>query len=92
MDVAKSTISDLSHFCERNPLVCKESKAAFERFKEKAEYSANLLVKLVRDKSGADEQNYMRAPITKSEAPSTNTLSNDDLIPIWEAPSNNVGA
>ncbi len=43
LSAARTTVADLSSFCDRNPDVCVTSGAAFEVFTQKIKYGARLV-------------------------------------------------
>ncbi len=49
---AKSTVADISGFCERNPQVCLKGHAAMDKLASKAEFSAKMVLDIARDQSG----------------------------------------
>lgn len=83
--VARAAFTDVASFCDRNPDVCIQSKAAFDKFSEKAEFGAKLIMDMVRQSPSKN------AP-PEHGSQSTNTLRKEDLEPIWDLPNPNLGA
>ena len=71
---ARTTIADISGFCDRNPDVCTTGGAAFQLFSEKAHSGVRMLYRYF-DKAG-----------DKSEV-DQGTLKREDLLPAWHAPA-----
>ncbi len=46
--VAKAAIQDVTTFCSRNPQACEKGKLAFDRFAQKAEFGAKMLMDLFK--------------------------------------------
>ncbi len=75
---ARTAVSDMSAFCDRNPDACVTGGAAFQLFVDKAENGARILYKyLEKATSKADPQ----------AASSRGTLTNQDVAPAWRGPT-----
>ena len=48
---AKSTVADISGFCDRNPQVCLKGHAAMDKLASKAEFSAKMVIDIAREQS-----------------------------------------
>lgn len=86
---AKAAASDITHFCTRNPAVCRESKLAFDKFSEKAKFGGKLLMSFLRkEPAKAPTATSFFSPTKEAGTDnyadnSTNTLSSNDLKPLW---------
>ncbi len=47
--VAKSTVADISGFCQRNPGVCQKSHEVFDTLATKAEAGARMMIEIARN-------------------------------------------
>ena len=75
LSAARSTVNDLSQFCDRNPDVCVTGGSAFHVFADKMRTGVKLLYGYFSDdKVGTDP-------------PSANTLAPEDLEPAWQEPA-----
>ena len=48
---AKSTVADISGFCDHNPQVCQKGHAAMDKLATKAEFSAKMVLDIARNQS-----------------------------------------
>ena len=70
---ARSTIADLSGFCDRNPDVCVTGGAAFRIIGQKAENGVRMIYDYI-DGNGGDKAG-------------AGTLTEEDMLPAWKNPS-----
>lgn len=90
---AVAAARDLKTFCVRNPEVCRNSKAALEKFGEKAQFGAKVVMDALRD-GKSDKTTVAMAPEAQDPRPTApllqpsrqNTLTNQDLQPAWTGP------
>ena len=64
---AKSTVADISGFCDRNPQVCLKGHAAIDKLASKAEFSAKMVLDIARQKSSGQVDQV--AQLLKETAP-----------------------
>ncbi len=57
---AKSTVADISGFCDRNPQVCLKGHAAMDKLASKAEFSAKMVLDIAREQSGGQVDQVAR--------------------------------
>ena len=50
---AKSTVSDITGFCTRNPNVCVKGNEALDKLATKAEFGARMMVDIAKEQSGS---------------------------------------
>ena len=90
---AVAAARDLTTFCVRNPEVCRNSKAALEKFGEKAQFGAKVVMDALKeDKS--EKTDLAMAPEAQDPRPMAplpqlsrqNTLTSEDLQPAWTGP------
>jgi len=87
---AEAAVKDLSNFCYRNPVVCLQTKTAFDTFTQKAQFGANMVMDFVKDFDGntsvqADAKDSRRFSLFGSK--SQNTLNQNDMGPTWSGPA-----
>ncbi|MCP4934614.1 MAG: DUF5330 domain-containing protein [bacterium] len=51
-EAAKSTVSDIMGFCDRNSGVCEKGNAAIDKLATKAEFGARMMVDIAKEQSG----------------------------------------
>ncbi len=73
---ARTTLADLSGFCDRNPDVCVTGGAAVDLFADKAQNGVRMLYRYF-DENGATDP---------AKADDHGTLSRDDLVLPWHDP------
>ncbi len=64
---AKSTVADISGFCDRNPQVCLKGHAAIDKLASKAEFSAKMVLDIAREPT--DGKPDQLAQLLKATAP-----------------------
>jgi hypothetical protein len=87
---AEAAVKDFSNFCYRNPVVCLQTKTAFDTFTQKAQFGATMVMDFVKDFDGsetasADAQPTRRFSLFGSK--SQNTLNQNDADPAWSGPA-----
>jgi hypothetical protein len=80
ISAARSTVDDLSQFCERNPDVCVTGGSAFHVFADKVRFGAKMLY------------TYFGDGKVGTETPPDGTLEPDDLKPEWHDPGTDEAA
>ncbi len=86
---AEAAVSDLSNFCIRKPIVCMQSKSAFDTFTQKVQFSAKMVMDFVH-KFDSDE--FAEADAKPSRklsyfgTGSQSTLNDNDMGPTWSGP------
>ncbi len=73
LSAARTTVGDLSQFCQRNPDVCVTGGSAFAIFGDKARYAVKLLYRTFGNHKATDTA-------------AGGTLKPDDIKPAWHAP------
>ena len=63
VSVAKSTVGDLSKFCERNPETCSTGGQVISSFGQKARYGAKIVYNYLDDKFGVEQSNNAGAEV-----------------------------
>ena len=85
MLAANAAMTDMRHFCSRQPDACAVGSQALNQFGHKAQTGAKLLYDFLTDKLGADANSGSTA--TRAADPpsktSQNTLTPADLAPPW---------
>lgn len=72
--VAKSTVADISGFCDRNPQVCQKGHAALDHLATKAEFSAKMMLDIAREHTdGKVDQVAQLLKETQRRSPSSRT-------------------
>ncbi|HMN50984.1 MAG: DUF5330 domain-containing protein [Xanthobacteraceae bacterium] len=84
---ATTALSDARSFCQREPKACEVGSQALHVFTQKAQYGAKMLYEYL---SAATGENSPRAEVTTGSTPKVqpgrNTLTGQDLIPVWQQP------
>jgi hypothetical protein len=82
---ANAAMSDMSHFCARQPDACAVGSQALNQFGHKAQTGAKLLYEFLTDKIGADPHTASTATRAVAHASKTsqNSLTPADLVPAW---------
>lgn len=96
VSAASATVSDLAHFCERQPGACVVGAQAAAAVGAKAQAGAKILYEYLNDKanpktgsvSGA-AQPAKAAQASKTTDASRDTLTPTDRTPAWRSPSPN---
>ena len=72
LTAARTAVTDLSAFCDRNPQVCATGSTAFQIFTQKVRYGAHMLYDY-----------FDRTPASTD----ADTLKRDDIDPSWRGPA-----
>ncbi len=59
-EAAKSTVSDIMGFCDRNSGVCEKGNAAIDKLATKAEFGARMMVDIAKEQSGTSSDEVAR--------------------------------
>lgn len=100
LDAARTTVSDVSGFCDRNRSVCDTGEQAFAVFVHKAKYGAQLIYDWASENGSPTNPAQLTAIdpviVTGSAKPmrlagvhkpkTGSTLTKEDLIPVWGGP------
>ncbi len=98
---ATRTVSDMSGFCARQPVVCQTTGFIATKLQAKAKYSVKLIYEWANE-AGSDygQQQALDNGLTTASLPafadagsasSRNTLKVEDLIPSWRDPARKNG-
>jgi hypothetical protein len=92
VSAASATVSDMRHFCERQPDACAVGSQAATMLGQRAQAGAKMVLEFIHDKVATSEtgsvtpksvgQTGAKTPQTTSQ----NTLTPADLAPAWRAP------
>jgi hypothetical protein len=85
MLAANAAMSDMRHFCSRQPDACAVGSQALNQFGHKAQTGAKLLYEFLTDKLGAEAPQGSTATRAAAHASKTsqNSLTPADLVPPW---------
>ncbi|OFW71322.1 MAG: hypothetical protein A2W02_04995 [Alphaproteobacteria bacterium RBG_16_64_48] len=98
---AQATVHDVATFCDRNPETCARGKDAFSVFVQKAQFGARMLMDLINNRTGADDQDSpsenqdtpspeasaLFAPASFDMSGSQDTLNPEDREEAWSGPA-----
>lgn len=90
---AAATVSDMRHFCERQPDACVVGAQAAVAFGQRAQAGAHMVYEFINERLGPQETGSVasRPAGRRSAAPaaraSQNTLTPSDLVTPWRAPA-----
>lgn len=97
---AQAAVNDVATFCDRNPETCARGKDAFSVFVQKAQFGARMLMDLINNRSGADddldspgqnarspEPSALFAPARFDMSASQDTLRPEDREEAWSGPA-----
>jgi hypothetical protein len=86
---ARVAVSDMQHFCERQPVACEVGSQTAITLGQRAQAGAKMLYEFLNERFGSDEAGPVRAtgsvPLPPTR-PSQHTLRPDDLAPPWRGP------
>ncbi len=87
---AEAAVKDLSNFCIRNPIICLETKNAFDTFSQKAQFSAGMVMDFVKEfdseeTAKADAKSFTKFSLFGNRSQST--LKDTDMGPAWSGPA-----
>jgi hypothetical protein len=89
---AAATVSDMRHFCERQPDACTVGSQAAVAFGQRAQAGAHMVYEFINERLVPQETGSVasRPAGLKSAVPTTkasqNTLTPNDLVTPWRAP------
>jgi hypothetical protein len=89
---AAATVSDMRHFCERQPEACTLGSQAAVAFGQRAQAGAQMVYEFINERLAPQETGSIgsRPAGAKSTVPavkaSQNTLTPNDLVTPWRAP------
>jgi hypothetical protein len=89
---AAATVSDMRHFCERQPDACTLGSQAAVAFGQRAQAGAHMVYEFINERLAPQETGSVATrPAGKSGATvgkaSQNTLTPNDLVAPWRAPT-----
>ena len=82
---ARAAVSDLQHFCDRQPDVCVVGSQTATTLGQRAQVGAKMLYEFLTERFGPDEQSVKSTGSVPLPAarPSQHTLRPADLAPPW---------
>ena len=83
---AKAAVSDMQHFCERQPTVCEVGSHTAVTLGQRAQVGAKMLYEFLHERFGTDESTTVQSTGTVPTKPSQHTLRPADLTPPWRGP------
>jgi Family of unknown function (DUF5330) len=91
VSAASATVSDMSHFCSRQPDACAVGAQAATTLGQRAQAGAKLLYDFLSERYGAQTTGSVAAgsPSMRTAGagkPSQNTLTSSDVAPVWRGP------
>ncbi len=90
VSAASAAVSDMSHFCKRQPAACEVGGQAATVIGQRAQAGARKLYQIITDKKPPDHTGSIvleTAELAAAETASRDTLTPDDLVAEWRAPS-----
>ena len=84
-----AVVSDVHHFCERQPSACVTGSQTIVQFGDKVQTGAELLYRFLNERLTADQSTAPAKTTNKSlmREPSSSTLSPADLAAPWHGPT-----
>jgi hypothetical protein len=91
VSAASATVSDMSHFCSRQPDACAVGAQAAAVLGQRAQAGAKMLYDFLSERYGPQATGSIAAssPSPRSAGigkPSQNTLTPSDVAPVWRGP------
>lgn len=91
VSAASATVSDMSHFCSRQPDACTVGSQAAAVLGQRAQAGAKMLYDFLTERYGPQATGSVATggPSSRSAAmgkPSQNTLTPSDIAPVWRGP------
>ena len=89
VSAASATVSDMRHFCTRQPEACALGSQAAVAFGQRAQAGAKMVYELINERAAPRETGSIAPKATKpvlAAKPSQNTLTAADLAPTWRGP------
>ncbi len=86
---ATATMSDMRHFCDRQPEACAVGSQAAVAFGQRAQAGAKMVYEFINERLAPQETGSVNAPHKPAAAAakaSQNTLTSKDLIVPWRGP------
>ncbi len=83
---AKAAMSDMQHFCERQPTVCEVGSQTAVTLGQRAQVGAKMLYEFLHERFGNDEPTAVQSTGSVPAKPSQHTLRPADLTPPWRGP------
>jgi hypothetical protein len=85
---ASATVSDMRHFCTRQPEACALGSQAAVAFGQRAQAGAKMVYELINERTAPRETGSIatkgiKPTVTLAAKPSQNTLTPADLAPAW---------
>lgn len=88
VSAAGAAVSDMSHFCKRQPDACEVGTQTAAILGQRAQAGAKMIYEFLSEKMGPNETGSVPTSVNKTPAtprmkPSQHTLRPDDLVPAW---------
>jgi hypothetical protein len=83
---ASATVSDMWHFCTRQPQACEVGSHAAAVFSQRAEAGAKMVYNMITERAAPVETGSIDAANKPAALPSQDTLNAVDIAPAWQAP------
>ena len=86
VSAASATVSDMRHFCTRQPEACALGSQAAVTFGQRAQAGAKMVYELINERAAPRETGSIAPKAAKpalAAKPSQNTLTAADLTPAW---------
>ena len=88
VSAASATVSDMRHFCTRQPEACALGSQAAVAFGQRAQAGAKMVYELINERTAPRETGSIatkgiKPTVTLAAKPSQNTLTPADLAPAW---------
>jgi hypothetical protein len=89
VSAASAAVSDMSQFCKRQPAACEVGGQAATVIGQRAQAGARKLYQIITDKRASDHTGSLGGigHANVAEAAPRDTLSADDLVTEWRAPT-----
>jgi hypothetical protein len=91
VSAASATVSDMSHFCSRQPDACAVGAQAATALGQRAQAGAKMLYDFLTERYGPQSTGSIATGSSLSRSagigrPSQNTLTPSDIAPVWRGP------
>jgi hypothetical protein len=89
MTAASAAVSDMRHFCDRQPQACSIGSQAAVAIGHRAQAGAKMLYEFLNEQLGPTDTGSVsaaRAPLPQAR-PSQHTLTPSDVAPAWRGPA-----
>ena len=89
VSAASAAVSDMSQFCKRQPAACEVGGQAATVLGQRAQDGARKLYRIITDKRASDHTGSLSGAghANAAEAAPRDTLTPDDLVAEWRAPT-----